>query len=63
MGTTRLVLDGRDHRLPVEVGVERLGELLADRQNRLWLDISDPVPRRSRCSAGHSGVTSWHSRM
>jgi magnesium transporter len=44
MGTTRLVLDGRDHRLPVEVSVERLGELLADRQNRLWLDISDPGP-------------------
>jgi magnesium transporter len=44
MGTTRLVLDGRDHSLPVEVGVERLGELLADRENRLWLDISDPGP-------------------
>ncbi|HTK41228.1 MAG TPA: magnesium transporter CorA family protein [Gemmatimonadales bacterium] len=44
MGTTRLVLDGRDHSLPVEVGVERLGDLLADRENRLWLDISDPGP-------------------
>ncbi|MGH7526756.1 MAG: magnesium transporter CorA family protein [Gemmatimonadales bacterium] len=38
----RLVVDARDQGSPVEVGVDRLGELLADRQNRLWLDISDP---------------------
>jgi magnesium transporter len=42
MGAMRLVLDRRDQGLPTEVGVERLGELLADRENRLWLDISDP---------------------
>jgi magnesium transporter len=44
MGTMRLVVDARDRGLPAEVGVDRLGELLADRQNRLWLDISDPGP-------------------
>lgn len=44
MGTMRLVVDPRDRELPVEVGVERLGELLADPENRLWLDISDPGP-------------------
>jgi hypothetical protein len=38
----RLVLDRRDQGLPMDVGVDRLGELLADRENRLWLDISDP---------------------
>jgi Mg2+ and Co2+ transporter CorA len=42
MGAMRLVLDRRDQGLPTEVGVKRLGELLADRENRLWLDISDP---------------------
>jgi magnesium transporter len=42
MGTTRLVLDLRDQAAPTEVGVERLAELLAVRDNRLWLDISDP---------------------
>jgi magnesium transporter len=43
MGTMRLVLDSRDRGAPEEVDVARLGELLADRGNRLWLDISDPV--------------------
>jgi magnesium transporter len=42
MGTMRLLLGARDRTRPVEVGVERLGELLRDRDNRLWLDISDP---------------------
>lgn len=42
MGTMRLVVDVRDKALPAEVAVERLGELLADRGNRLWLDITDP---------------------
>jgi magnesium transporter len=44
MGTTRLVLDACGAGLPVEVGVDRLGELLAGSENRLWLDISDPGP-------------------
>ncbi len=42
MGAMRLVLDRLDQGMPTEVGVDRLGELLADRENRLWLDISDP---------------------
>jgi magnesium transporter len=42
MGTMRLVVDVRDQGLPREVAVDRLGELLADRDSRLWLDISDP---------------------
>ena len=42
MGAMRLVLDRLDQSMPTEVGVDRLGELLADRENRLWLDISDP---------------------
>ena len=44
MGTMRLVLDVRGQVLPTEVSVDRLGELLADHGNRLWLDISDPGP-------------------
>ena len=42
MGTIRLVVDGPEEGAPVEVGVERLPELLADTRNRLWLDIGDP---------------------
>jgi magnesium transporter len=42
MGAMRLVLDRPDQGLPTEVNVERLAELFADRENRLWLDISDP---------------------
>ncbi len=42
MGTMRLVVDGPEPGPPVEVGLNRLGELLADRKSRLWLDISDP---------------------
>ena len=44
MGTMRLVLDAHDRGSPVDVPADRLGELLADRGNRLWLDISDPGP-------------------
>ena len=44
MGAMRLVLDRFDQSLPREVAVDHLGELLADRGNRLWLDISDPGP-------------------
>jgi magnesium transporter len=44
MGTMRLVVDGGSRRLPEETDVERLGELLADRESRIWLDISDPGP-------------------
>jgi magnesium transporter len=44
MGTMRLVLGAREGGLPAEVGVDRLGEALADSGNRVWLDISDPGP-------------------
>jgi magnesium transporter len=44
MGTMRLVVESCDQGMPVEVSVERLGELLSDRRNHLWLDISDPGP-------------------
>ena len=44
MGAMRLVVDRCDQSVPAEVDVARLGELLADRENRLWLDISDPGP-------------------
>ena len=43
MGSMRLIVDGQG-RGPFEAGVERLGELLADDRNRLWLDVSDPGP-------------------
>ena len=42
MGTMRLVVDAPDGGAPAEVNVERLGELLGDTRNRLWLDIGDP---------------------
>jgi magnesium transporter len=44
MGTMRVVLDAGDPGPPTVVGIDRLGELLADHDNRLWLDISDPGP-------------------
>lgn len=44
MGTLRLVVDGPHQAVPEEVSVARLGDLLADREARLWLDISDPGP-------------------
>lgn len=43
MGTMRLVVDSGGAAPPAEGDVARLRELLADRKNRLWLDISDPV--------------------
>lgn len=42
MGTMRLVVDGGGRSFPTEAGVDQLPELLANRLNRLWLDISDP---------------------
>jgi magnesium transporter len=42
MGTMRLIVDDPGQARPMEVGLERLGELLKDRTSRLWLDISDP---------------------
>ncbi|HET8622495.1 MAG TPA: magnesium transporter CorA family protein [Gemmatimonadales bacterium] len=42
MGSMRLVVDAPDATAPAEVEVVRLDELLADRRNQLWLDISDP---------------------
>jgi magnesium transporter len=42
MGTMRLVVDGPEPGPPREIGIERLGERLADRQSWFWLDISDP---------------------
>ena len=42
MGSMRLVVDAPDTTAPTEVEVARLGELLVDRRNHLWLDISDP---------------------
>jgi magnesium transporter len=42
MGTMRLVVEARDQGMPAEVSVDRLGELLPDHRNQLWLDISDP---------------------
>jgi CorA-like Mg2+ transporter protein len=44
MGTMRLVVDAPDGGAPSEVDVQRLGELLGDTRNRLWLDIGDPGP-------------------
>lgn len=44
MGAIRLVVDRPDRKAPVEVPVERLREMLADSEHRIWLDISDPGP-------------------
>ena len=44
MGTMRLVVDAGGEGPPAEAPVERLPELLAARENRLWLDVSDPGP-------------------
>ena len=44
MGSMRLVVDAPGSAAPTEVEVRRLGELVADRRNQLWLDISDPDP-------------------
>jgi magnesium transporter len=40
----RLVFESCDQGTPAEISVDRLGELLPDRRNQLWLDISDPGP-------------------
>jgi magnesium transporter len=42
MGTMRLVVDAPGGRAPADADVGRLGALLADSRNRLWLDIGDP---------------------
>jgi magnesium transporter len=42
MGSTRLVVETCDQGMPREVEIDRLGELLPDPRNQLWLDISDP---------------------
>ncbi|HEU4882156.1 MAG TPA: magnesium transporter CorA family protein [Longimicrobium sp.] len=42
MGAMRLVVDAGGDRAPAEVGVEGLADLLAQPENRLWLDVSDP---------------------
>ncbi len=42
MGTMRLAVDVPGQKGPVDVSPDRLHELLADRTNRLWLDIRDP---------------------
>lgn len=44
MGTMRLVVDAGERDLPAEADASRLGELLADPGNHLWLDIADPGP-------------------
>lgn len=44
MGTMRLVVDAGEGALPAEADAGRLGELLAEPGNRLWLDIADPGP-------------------
>jgi hypothetical protein len=58
MGTMRLVVESCDRGIPAEVSVERLGQLLPDRRNQLWLDISDPGRRRSRSWIERSASTS-----
>jgi magnesium transporter len=42
MGSMRLVVEACDQGMPREVEIDRLGELLPDSRNQLWLDISDP---------------------
>jgi magnesium transporter len=42
MGSMRLVVEQYGRALPAEVEVGRVRELLQDRTNQLWLDISDP---------------------
>ncbi len=44
MGTLRLVVDAPAHGCPVDAPLDRLPDLLADKTNRLWLDIGDPGP-------------------
>ncbi len=63
MGTMRLVVEACDQGMPREVGVDRLAELLTDKRNQLWLDISDPESRRFSCCAGCLASTSSLWRM
>jgi magnesium transporter len=42
MGLMRLVVDRRNQDRPEETAIDRLHEVLADANNRVWLDISDP---------------------
>jgi hypothetical protein len=63
MGTLRLVLDARDRGVPAEVDVDRLGELPADRENRLWLDISDPGPAEVAFSGWLGRRLSWPTSL
>jgi magnesium transporter len=42
MGLMRLVVDRRDQGRPEETAIDRLHEVLADVNTRVWLDISDP---------------------
>ncbi len=42
MGTIRLIVDAGDEGHPREESLDRLAEVLANPQNRLWLDLSDP---------------------
>ncbi len=44
MGTTRLAVDVHGQGWQAEVDPSRLGELVADRDSQLWLDICDPGP-------------------
>lgn len=48
MGTIRLVVESCDQGTPAEVDINRLSELLPDRRNQLWIDISDPGRSRWR---------------
>ena len=43
MGTIRLIVDRPGQSLPLEVGVDQLQSVLAERDARLWVDLSDPT--------------------
>jgi len=43
MGSMRLVVDGRDQAAPEEASLDALPGILAARDKRFWLDISDPT--------------------
>lgn len=62
MGTMRLVVDGPDQGRPLEVGLDRLGELLVDGKSRLWLDISDPGSDEVALLRREFGFQSWRSK-
>jgi magnesium transporter len=55
MSSMRLVLDTGEPVAPTEVGVDRLAELLSDRKNRLWLDLSDPGDEEVELLRRHFG--------